>query len=349
MPSVVLSSVIRRSLFSDHARVRAAMRRRSSKEPETNPAKRDTRRPARGSRLALYVLVSAALTIGLRATVATVLPVHGDGMAPTLLDGDVVLMTRGHWSVELGDVVVYAPLATELPSTERPLPPDPSGRRAPRGPSDNSRLRHAPFPNAAVVDTDRIDATLNAQWRQVKRQSSAAEKPQRTRTLRIGRVLARPGDKVTFNAPESAMGIAVNGVPLRHKASFAQRMVLPDPPAPGERRADLAVPKVRATAYESLGEHRYPILVSSEHEVLRDLDALLLPAPASVAARPTSIVAPGYLVFSDNRPEGACCDSRAVGWIDPDALEGEVIARLSGAVDKAPDADPAARGPRWLP
>jgi hypothetical protein len=145
------------------------------------------------------------------------------------------------------------------------------------------------------------------------------------------------------------MGIAVNGVPLRHKSSFARRMVLPAPPTPGERARDLDVASVRATAYESLGERRYPILVSSEREELAGIEALVAPSAGSVSETPTSIIAPGYLVFSDNRPEGACCDSRAVGWIDPDAVEGEVVARLSGATDKAPDADPAARGPRWLP
>ncbi len=325
------------------------MRRRTPQEPEPKRTKRGAVRSARGSRLALYVLVSAALTIGVRATVATVLPVHGDGMAPTLLDGDVVLMTRGRWKVALGDVVVYAPLATERPRTRPQLPPDPSGARPPRGAADKSSLRHAPFPNAAVVDTQQIDAAVDAQWQQVQRRSGAEDGGAPPRSLRIGRVLARPGDKVTFNAPDSAMGIAVNGVPLRHKASFAQRMVLPDPPAPGERRRDVDAPKIRATAYESLGEHRYPILVSSDQEALNELDALLMPGPAHDSARATSIIAPGYLVFSDNRPAGSCCDSRAIGWIAPDAVEGEVIARLSGAPDKAPDADPAARGPRWLP
>jgi signal peptidase I len=325
------------------------MRRRTPPEPEPKRDKRGGAKAARGSRLALYVLVTAAVTIGVRATVATVVPVHGDGMAPTLLDGDVVLMTRGRWRVELGDVVVYAPVATTRASATTPLPPDPSGTRAPRGESDESRLRHAPFPNAAVVDTGQIDAAVNAQWKQVQRRSGADKERSRNRSLRIGRVLARPGDRVTFNAPESAMGIAVNGVPLRHKSSFARRMVLPAQPTQGERARDLDIATVRATAYESLGERRYPILVSSERENLGGLDALVVPSATRASETPTSIIAPGYLVFSDNRPEGACCDSRAVGWIDPDAVEGEVVARLSGAIDKAPDADPAARGPRWIP
>ncbi|MGB1699835.1 MAG: S24/S26 family peptidase, partial [Nannocystaceae bacterium] len=309
------------------------MRRRRDPEPEETPRRRASTRPARGSRLAFYVLVAAAVTIGVRATVATVIPVHGDGMAPTLLDGDVVLMTRGRWNVGLGDLVVYAPEATSLPQSPPMLPPDPSGTRAPRGPSDTSELRHTPFPNAAVVDKDQLDAAVGAQWADVQRRSGASERRVPARSLRIGRVLARPGDRVTFYAPESAMGIAVNGVPLRHKAGFAQRMVLPEAPSPGERHRDLQAASVRATAYESLGDRRYPILVSGDPEVLEQLDALLVSSPGRPHASPTSVVAPGYLVFSDNRPEGACCDSRAIGWIDPEALEGEVIARLSGVAE----------------
>ena len=60
------------------------------------------------TKLAWGVLVGGGTLVLLRMAFATVVKVHGDGMAPALLDGDHVLLLRGAWSVDRGDVVVYA-------------------------------------------------------------------------------------------------------------------------------------------------------------------------------------------------------------------------------------------------
>ena len=59
--------------------------------------------------------------------------------------------------------------------------------------------------------------------------------------------------------------------------------------------------------------------------------------------------APGYLVVADNRDDGACCDSRAIGWIPAEAIRGRVLVRLTSNPEAAPDLDPAARGLQWKP
>jgi hypothetical protein len=69
---------------------------------------------------------------------------------------------------------------------------------------------------------------------------------------------------------------------------------------------------------------------------------------------PIEIIAPGYLVLADHRDEGACCDSRVLGFLPPAALRGEVVARIAGDARKAPnpsahEGGPAPRrGPAWL-
>ena len=67
------------------------------------------------TRLAWLVLVAGVIVIGVRLSAATVVRIHGHGMAPTLLDGDHVLLVRGTWGLERGDVVVYDPTPISAP------------------------------------------------------------------------------------------------------------------------------------------------------------------------------------------------------------------------------------------
>lgn len=321
------------------------MPRRRRDDLEDEAPRRPRARPARGSRLALYVLVTTAAVVATRATVATVIPVHGDGMAPTLLDGDVVLMTRGDWTIGLGDLVVYAPTPAVAPAETSALESDPSGTRRNQGTFDVEGNSGRTLPNAAVVDPRAIEREVQGRWEDVGgRDAGASEIRAAATPLQLGRVLARPGDRVTFGVHDAALGLAVNGVPLRHKAGPARRLVIPPQPVLGEDPHAVDRPTVRTTAYEHLGDLRYQVLVGHGDE----LPALAADGRSPAMAR-ASVLAPGYLIISDNRPEGACCDSRTVGWIHPDGIEGEVVARLSGATGHAPDADPGSRGPRWLP
>ncbi len=58
--------------------------------------------------------------------------------------------------------------------------------------------------------------------------------------------------------------------------------------------------------------------------------------------------APGYLVLADNRDDGRCCDSRALGWIDMASIRGEVVVRLGGG-DARPGAQPGTGSFQWKP
>ena len=285
------------------------------------------------TRLAWSVLVLGAAAIGVRASIATIVQVHGDGMAPSILDGDHVLVVRGRWTVERGDVVVYDPHPPiPVPGvTERLSPGHPDGRPDAGEFTDVTHQPRADLRNTAVVDV----TELENRWQDVQKRSdpiTRAAGP--TTVLRVGRILAVPGDRLTFHAAQAAMGLAVNGTAIEHKAGAPIRLLLR--PAPDQERA----PALRVTAYETLGDRRYPVLESTEKGALA-WPALGLPAASH---GPVEIVAEGYLVVADYRDEGACCDSRAVGWIAPEHIRGEVAFRLAGDPTAAPDLDPAARG-----
>jgi hypothetical protein len=51
--------------------------------------------------------------------------------------------------------------------------------------------------------------------------------------------------------------------------------------------------------------------------------------------------ADGYLVIADNRDEGACCDSRALGFVEAGRIRGEIVLRLGGATPVTPTSPPA--------
>src|SRR5690606_17160711 len=76
------------------------------------------------ARLAWLVLVLAVTFVILRMSIATIVSVHGDGMAPTILDGDHVLMIRGTWGLQRGDVLVYQPRDTTTYYAERAEQPN---------------------------------------------------------------------------------------------------------------------------------------------------------------------------------------------------------------------------------
>jgi signal peptidase I len=297
--------------------------------PEPSKARADR---SWSTRLAWLVLVAGVVAIAVRVSAATVVQIHGHGMAPTLLDGDTVLLVRGAWGLERGDVVVYDPTPISAP------PPTPRARDRkddPRGPSGDGRelpdARAEPrgrMRNTAVVDRDELDDN----WKKVQaRADGAAPDP-----LRVGRIVAMPGDRVTFHVDGSALGLMVEGQPVLHK--------------PGEpvkiRPADAATEATaRATAFETTGERRYPILVAATAGPPH-WSGLGLPPEGD---GPIETVAQGYLVLADNRDEGACCDSRVLGWIAEASIRGSVAARLAGDPTSTPELADGARGFLWNP
>jgi signal peptidase I len=300
-------------------------------EPDNVPAK--SRDRSWSTRLAWVVLCGGGLLVVARLSLATVVKIHGDGMAPTLVDGDHVLLVRGEWSVERGDVIVYA---TDLPEAPEIEPALPAEHDAPRTRNRDGRefpdARAQPgrdLRNTAVVDPDELGPTLESNWRTVQ---ARADGSITDRSYRVGRVLARPGDRVVVTRRATGAELTIEGAAILRKSAPPLRIVLRDA---GRDATE------RTAAYETNGERRY--LVLDRGSVALDLRAL------GLERGETEIVAPGYLVLADNRDEGACCDSRALGWIDAARIRGEIAARLAGDPAATPDLDPAARGFLWKP
>ncbi len=284
------------------------------------------------TRLAWTVLVGGAALVVARLCCATVVRVHGDGMAPTLVDGDHVLLVRGTWSIDRGDVIVYraqAPLPAgdqPVPARERDMPRtrNRDGREFPdaRRPPDRS-LR-----NTAVVDPEEFGRELEDNWRDIQaRAEGALAGP----SYRVGRVLAAPGDPIRIDRDEGGFVVRIAGQTIDHKPGGELRVRL--------REAGTHEPVARRVAWESSGERRYAVL---------ERPGGSLPGGELVPIG-TEVEAPGYLVLADNRDDGACCDSRAVGFVPESAVRGEVVIRLAGDPSALPDLDPAARGFQWKP
>ncbi len=286
------------------------------------------------TRLAWLVLVGGAATLVLRCGVATVVEIHGDGMAPTLLSGDHVLLLRGTWGLGAGDLVVYdptppaPPVPRAIPAPDLPGPRE--GRGLPRGDGPRQPLR-----NAAVVDVDDLD--LGDQWQAVQRRSGVQDPT--PRSLRVGRILAVPGDRITFGETAGALGLAINGRPLTQELGAPLRLAVRGP-------QDAAAPPARArpTAREAIGDRRYQILTAAPGQATR-WPGMQLPGDAG----PLEVEAEGYLVIADNRDEGACCDSRALGFVGPDRIRGEIVLRLGGRNQSHPDVAPQDHGLLWKP
>lgn len=286
-------------------------------------------------------LFGGAALLVTRLSVATVVEIHGDGMAPTLVDGDHVVIVRDRWQLERGDIVVYDPAAATPGQWPLPIPDegdDPEGKAGDGDEyPDARRDPNRDLRNTAMVDRDE----LGDNWEKVKDKSDGLAARERI-PLRLGRVLAVPGDRVTFNvATGAALGLAVEGRPLPQKAGDPIRIAL---------RGDIPEgsdpePSLRALAYESTDERRYAVLVSTDSSP-PGWEGLSLP---EADAGPVELEAPGYLVVADNRDDGACCDSRRLGWIPEEALRGKVLMRLAGDPHATPDLDPSARGFLWDP
>jgi signal peptidase I len=317
-------------------------------ERPTRPSRRGHAPPRARSwstRIAWLVLVGGTGLILTRASLATVIQIHGDGMAPTILDGESVIMVRGTWGIEPGDLVVYDPTppseacgagacdddeAEREGSERRPgLGDSPAGRQI-----DTQRRANGELHNTAVVDVDEVENN----WQRVRERGARVQ----PRNFRVGRVLAVPGDTVTFHVPNVALGLVVNGVPLQQKPDDPIRLVLAGKPAPGEDPRDLATPRLRALAWETLGDTRYPVLLGDGDDRWPGIG---LPDDLG----PLELQAEGYLILADNRNEGACCDSRAIGWVPAANIRGELVVRLAGDPGAAPDSDPRSRGLARLP
>jgi signal peptidase I len=288
------------------------------------------------TRLAWAVLVGGAVLVLTRVSVATVVQVHGDGMAPTLLDGDHVVMLRDRWTLERGDVVVYDPTPAEAPPPTPVVPAEGDVPRAPYADGDEypdaRRLPEQDLRNTAVIDREELEEN----WQKVQRRSGGLAQ-RKTTPLRVGRILALPGQSVAFHVPGAALGLAIDGQPLQQKAGDPLRIALE------HEGADH--PRMRATAYETTDNRRYTVLMR-DRVGTPTWSALAIPPATS---GPVEIEAEGYLVVADNREEGACCDSRAIGWVPAENIKGKVVVRLAGDASMTPDLDPAARGFLWKP
>ncbi len=290
------------------------------------------------------MLVGGAALILARLSVATVVQVQGDGMAPAILDGDHILVLRGRWTLDRGDVIIYdptpAPLEPQAPKAADPE--DPNGSRDETSFPDNRKDPRADLRNTAVVEIDELEDN----WQRVQRKSDGlAATVKRIRAFRVGRILAMPGDTVTFHAVGSPLGVAVNGQPLQQKPGDSLRLALRGEPDPAVDPSQAAKLRLRATAFEAVGDRRYQVLVRADAAPV-DWSGLELP-PSEMG--PVQIHARGYLVLADNRDQGACCDSRAIGWVPTTRVRGEVVARLGGDPNATPDLAPDARGFRWSP
>jgi signal peptidase I len=311
-------------------------RRHRGKDEDDDEPRRPPDRTL-STRLAWLVLMGGAALVVTRVSVATVVQVHGDGMAPTLLDGDHVVLLRDRWTLERGDVVVYDPTPVEAPPPAPMLPAEGDAPRAPYADGqeypDGRRLPEQDLRNTAVIDREELEEN----WQKVQRRSGGLAQ-RKTTPLRVGRILALPGQQVTFHVPDAALGLAIDGEALPQKPGDPLRIAL-------EHDGDDTTPRMRATAYETTRNRRYTVLMR-EREGLTQWPGLAIP-PAS--AGPVEVEAEGYLVIADNREEGDCCDSRAIGWVPAENIRGKVVVRLAGDASPTPDLDPAARGFLWKP
>lgn len=311
------------------------------------------------SRLAWGVIGMVGIAVLLRATVVTVVTVDGEGMEPTIHDGDMVLLVRRTGGIERGDVVVYEPRGIEaLADAGDPHPKTAPDRGIePEAHHASTDANAAPaLPNTAVVDR----AEIERNWQRLQTDTAYGERS--PAPLRVGRVLAVPGDTVAFRVPGAALGLAINGQPLRQKDTAPPSLPLtamPEGsesdddgrdharPLPGAHKSTgprTSSPALRSTppvggpppAYEWLDDLRYPVMPDSRGSTW---PGMALPDDGT----PVQIIADAYLLLADNRPQGACCDSRELGWIPIDAIEGEIYARLDRHDDER------SRGLEWLP
>ncbi|HFE46500.1 MAG TPA: hypothetical protein ENJ18_13565 [Nannocystis exedens] len=293
------------------------------------------------TRLAWFVLVFGAVLLVLRASLATVIQIHGDGMAPTLLDGDHVVLIRGSWGLEAGDIVIYRPRPAEDPETINvATEPSLEGSDEPKARLTDPRRRSAePLRNTAVIDVD--DLHLDEEWAKVQRRSGLDRTPKPLEPLRVGRILALPGDLVTFDSRRSSL--TINGAEIEHKASGVIRLMVRGRPDPSEANAEVARARPRGSAFEMVGDRRFRVL-QTPGQVAR-WPGMALPGDPG----PIELIADGYLILADNRDDGACCDSRALGFVPQDQVQGEILLRLGGSEHVPDDIDPRSRGFLWRP
>lgn len=312
------------------------------------PRDDDDDAPVRGrdrslsTRLAWLVLMGGALLIILRASFATVIEVHGDGMAPTLLGGDHVLLIRGSWGIARGDLVIYdpAPRPAEVivPVDRESSPEGVVDRRSSL--RDPTRPRGEPLRNTAVVD----ELGLDEEWRKVQRRSGLDRPAElQSQAFRVGRVLAVPGDRVTVRAEGGGLGLLVNGEPLEHKPAGMIELVVQGPSDPSEDPSEVMRPRSRGSAFEMIGGRRVQVLTTPGRA--ETWPGMALPRDPG----PVELIADGFLIIADNRDDGACCDSRAIGFVDADQIRGEIALRLGGSRHVPEDIDPRSRGLLWKP
>lgn len=270
------------------------------------------------TRLAWGVLIGGFALVITRASVATVVRVHGTGMDPTISDGDGVLLVRSTFALEAGDIVVYDPTPPP-PALEDPdetLPgEDPAPTPNPGEPHDAS----TPLPNTAVVDVEGAER----RWGRLSRKKMNPQGP--PASYRIGRVLALPGDAVSFRVPNAPLGLAINGAPLGQE--------------PAQDEQDEQDEQAR-TRTERGPQGSYQVHPATSLE----WPGMLLPSDTG----PVQIRADGYLIVADNRDESACCDSRAIGWVSSEHIRGEIVLRIRARPPTTREGSDAKRV-EWLP
>ena len=90
-------------------------RRENDEDEDEAPVPSDKSWP---TRVAWGVLLGGFALVMTRASIATVVRVHGTGMDPTISDGDGVLLVRSTLALEAGDIVVYDPTPRPRPAED---------------------------------------------------------------------------------------------------------------------------------------------------------------------------------------------------------------------------------------
>ena len=278
--------------------------------------------------------LSIAALVMLRLFVVTILVIEGNAMAPSLRNGDQVILLRGTWGLSAGDVVAFDVTKTRpsQPDSPKPrsLPPPTNDPKTPapeerpkngtqNDPSSDVFRQSAESPRRELRDTHLwIDATeVEDRWERLSNQAAQSGVPDSvlgsaatgTGAIGIGRIIALPGQRVTFRDSKCPLGLAgpeSHCLIRQHQTKDGRTL-------------------------EHRGAVQYAVLHSNDSE-MDDWAAMTLPDDTL----PVEIIAPGYLILSDDRSSHSAFDSRAIGWIDPEHIRGELVFRVNH--------DPQARG-----
>lgn len=285
------------------------------------------------SRRAIFVLLGGAalLLLALRVFVGTLVPIQGDGMAPTLRSGDYALLLRGHWGLERADLVVFERGASLSPSpAAAPEEPQPSRISPSDIPKQDRQTLWIPQREVQRRFDDLVADTMVAKDRALGAQASlAADSSQaqpQGKELSIGRIMARPGDRLRLGQRGCPWGLAeISGACLLQRkqdaAGHGLEQLGPHLYRLSDPRDEAAIPPdtLDATSPASRPDPLPVVLGAQEPPNSRDREAPRPPQRGLVTAE-------HYLL----RIQEFASDSRAqLQWVRPAAIRGELVYRIN--------------------